>query len=249
MSFRNLALVVWRAIALHLLALVALLLAGCAGAQKKNLQVVQDRVLKLKPLSSWSPKLCKLDVTLSEPAKARYKELFPKEKLAEPWEYTWKAREVACEVYGSARTPMRDSHKSLMESALCLLMQTHWVNSPFDELKVGPEAIVENGDRVQIKLNEDPELGIFMERKAFVVETHTRARGWMRAEYADRDGSFVPARLEAHGPDSLLAIEEMTYELAQIPRARPLLKSFWISIGVGNALKHSLVEVRECKPY
>jgi hypothetical protein len=226
-----------------------LLLVGCASAQKKNLAVVQDRVLKLKPLSTWSAKLCKLEVTLSEPAKARYKEMFPGEKLTEPWEYTWKAREVACEVYGSSHSPMRDSHRPLMESALCLLLQTHWVNSPFDELKVGPEAIVESGDRVQIKMNEDPALGIFMERQAFVVETHTKSRGWMRAEYGDRDGSYVPLRLEAHGPDSVLALEDFDYEIAPIPHGRPVLRSFWIAIGNENVLKHSLVSVRECKPY
>lgn len=232
----------------RVLAFAFICTVGCESAQKKNLQLVQDRVMKLKPLAAWPSVLCKVEVSLSQPAAARYREMFPKEKLREPWEYTWKAREVACELHGSEQSPMRDSHKTFMETAMCLLLQTHWVNSPFDELKVGPEAITENGDRVQIRFTTDPELGIFLDRGPFLIETNTKTRGAMLAEYIERDGNWVPSRIENHRGGSVLALEEMDYELSPIPGARPTLKSFWIAVGTERGLKHSWVAVRECKP-
>ncbi len=230
-------------------ALGALAAVACASSQKRHAELVQDRALKLKPLSSWSPTLCKLNVSFSQPAAARYRELYPKEKVPESLGYTWKAREVACELHGEKRSPLRESHESFMETALCTLLQTHWVNSPFDELKIGPEAIVASGERVQIRFSEDPALGIFLERDVFAVETHTKSRGWIRADYAEKDGAWVPVKLQQFSEGSVLAVEDLEYELPAIPGGRPLLKSFWVAVGTERPLKHSLVSVRECRPY
>jgi hypothetical protein len=235
MSFRSVALV-----------LCAFWLSACQTTQSKNLALIQDRAAKLKPLSNWSPVLCKAEVTLSQPAAARYKEMYPKEKLEEPWEYTWKAREVACEVYGSKHSPMRDSHKTFMETAMCLLLQTHWVNSPFDELAADTDSVVSQDPYVQIKMGEDPALGIFLGRQNFTVETRTKTRGTILAEYAEREGAYVLHRIENRVDSSVLAIEEPEYESG--PR-RPVLKGFWISVGAEQPFRHSFVSIKECKPY
>ena len=74
------------------------LLAGCQSAQKKNLELLGDRVRKLRPLSSAETQKCTLEVSLTQPASARYKEMFPKEKIEEPWTYTWRGSEARCEI-------------------------------------------------------------------------------------------------------------------------------------------------------
>ena len=224
-------------------------LTACQSGNKKNLELVQDRAKKLIPISSWSPQLCEVEVTLSHPASARYKEMFPKEKLEEPWTYTWKAREVACEVYGDKHSPMRDSHKTFMETAMCLLLQTHWVNSPFDELAASPESIVSKDPEVQILMGQDPELGIFLTREPFKVETRTKTRGVIRAEYAERDGLWLPTRIENWRDGSTLALEEFEYDSPAKPGLRPPLKGFWIAVGADQAFRHSFVSVKSCRAY
>lgn len=235
---------------LKVLGLVSLLaLTACQSANKKNLELVQDRAKKLIPISSWSPQLCEVEVTLSQPASARYQEMFPKEKLEVPWTYTWKAREVACEVYGSKHSPMRDSHRTFMETAMCLLLQTHWVNSPFDELAASPESIVAKDPDVQILMGQDPELGIFLSREPFKVETRTKTRGMIRAEYTEREGTWVPARIENWRDGSTLALEEFEYDSPARPGQRPALKGFWIAVGADQAFRHSFVSLKSCRPY
>ena len=226
-------------------------LTGCQTVEQKNEALVRDRIEKLKPLSIWKPTWCRVSTHLTQPAIARYREMFPEEvdKLTEEsWAYTWKARETVCEVSALDKSPMLQNHKGFIESAFCLLLQTHYVNSPFDELKISPSSIVKNGERVQIRTSLEDDLGLFLDPIDFKVETKTKSRGVLSARYSSHEGDWLPDHLEYHSPTSTIVVDTIEYAEVKLSGKR-MIKSFWISVGDDKTLQHTQVELSACQNF
>lgn len=227
---------------------VALLLfcaVACQSTQEKNQALVRDRFEKLKPLSTWKPTWCRVDAKLTQPALARYREMFaaePEKLQSETWSYTWKARETSCEVTSLEDAPLSRNHRGILETVFCTLLQTHFVNSPFDELKIMPEDISAHEDRVQIKLGlgSAEDIGLYLDPRAVSVETRTRARGTLNARYAQSGQQWLPERIEQKTATTVLLLDGFEYSEASVG-ARRMLKSFWISLGDSRALPHTQV--------
>jgi hypothetical protein len=237
---------------IRIVCLFLLLIAGgCQTVQEKNLALIKDRSEKLKPLSTWRPTWCRLETRLTQPAIARYREMFPDEteKLTqESWAYTWKARKTSCEVSPLQRSEMSKSHQAFLETAMCMLLQVHWVNSPFAELVAGPDDILSDGGRVHIRASTDQDLGIYLDPSAFVVETKTKSRGTLKASYHESENEWLPDRLEQRLPKSVLVVDALEYDTARVGRRR-MLKSFWISVGEEKAMQHTQVFMSGCQNY
>ncbi len=226
-----------------LLLLGFLFLAACQTAAQKNMALLNDRAEKLRPLSEWRSSWCRVEVEMTQPALARFKEMFPDENLAtESWAYNWKARENMCEVTPVDVSPATKSQQGFLNTAFCLLLQVHYVNSPFDELKIEPRDIESVKDVVHIASGADKDLGIYLPRERFVVETRTRSRGQLIAEYSENGGHWLPSRLEQRRGNTIFVVEDMQYA-----GARPWLESFWIAVGGEKALRQSQVKIKDCR--
>lgn len=238
-------------------------LAACQTAQQKNLDLLKDRVEKLRPLSSWRPSWCEVSVELTEPAKARFKEIFPNETdqiTRADWAYTWSARENTCEIRALDIGPAAKSQKEFLDTAFCMLLQVHYVNSPFDELKVEPGDIVGltrlstvGGDGavyadeevVHIQSGTDKDLGIYLPRNRMTVETRTRSRGMFVAEYSDIGGRWLPAHLEQRRGNLVFEMQDFKY--AEAVKNRAMLESFWIKLSGDKTFLQSKVLVKNCR--
>lgn len=225
------------------LGLMALLfLVGCQTAARRNQALLEDRVQKLSHLSRTSSTVCRMDVELSEPAAARYREMFPKEKSLPS--YRWRFSEVRCEISPETSSPLADAQKALLDTAACLLLQVYWHNSPFDDLEL--KRLEGHEERVQLITSDDPSLGIFLERDRVAMETRTRRLGQLNAEYAEIGGRWLPARLEQRIEGATVAVEEFDFESNM--SGRPHLKAFTLAVGNEQAFRHSRVSVNECRP-
>jgi hypothetical protein len=238
-------------------------LAACQTAQQKNLKFLGDRVEKLKPLSSWRSSQCAVSVGLTEPAKARFKELFPEETdqiAREDWAYTWSARETTCDIRPVDIGPAVKSQKEFLDTAFCLLLQVHYVNSPFDDLKVEPNDVVgvkrlttAGGDGatyrdeevVHIVSGNDKDLGIYLPRDRMVVETRTRSHGLLVAEYGDLEGRWLPIHLEQRRGNLIFELEDFKY--AETVKNRRMLDSFWIKLSGEKSFLQSKVNIKNCR--
>lgn len=238
-------------------------LAACQTAQQKNVALLKDRVEKLKPLSSWRSSYCEVSVELTEPAKARFKEIYPSEVdqiSRADWAYTWSARENMCEIRAMDIGPAAKSQKEFLETAFCLLLQVHYVNSPFDELKVEPRDIVgmtrlstAGGDGatyrdeevVHIQTGSDKDLGIYLPRDKTTIETRTRSRGLLVAEYGEVGGRWLPTHLEQRRGNLVFELQDFKY--AEAVQNRAMLESFWIKLGGEKTFLQSKVSVKNCR--
>ena len=226
-------------------------LAGCESLQEKNLDLIKDRSNKLKPLQTWSPTWCRVETHLTQPALARYHEMFPEEidKIGEEsWAYTWKAQKTGCEVTSLEPSPMTKNHQLFLEGALCTLVQVHWVNSPFAELKFNTSDVGNDGDQVQIRIASEQGLGLFLDPQTFTIQTRTKSRGVLTAVYAQRGDDWVPVSLQQTKGNSTIRLDAIEYSDERL-NGRPTLKTFWISIGEGTPLQHTQVNLSECKNY
>lgn len=245
-----------------LLALIAMAsLGGCQTTRQKNLTLVKDRMDKLKPLSRFKPTWCRLEARLSQPVVARYKTLFPKEaaKLkSETLNYTWKARESACEIVPLEESPMVQNHKAILETAMCVLLQTHWVNSPFDELEAKEDDIFSADKKVQIRAAGAGEgLGLFLDRETFLVETRTKARGTFEAVYEAKGSEWLPKSIAQRSAQSQFIVDQIEYAEAPLG-ARRMIRSFWLSLAAGAApdgtsseapIAYSQITLDDCRDY
>lgn len=236
---------------LFLFLLVALV--GCQSVQEKNQAVVRSDFERLKPLSTWQPTWCKVDTHLTPAALARYGEMFPDEKdvlAQDTWSYTWKARETSCEITALDSSPVIANHHGFLETAFCLLLQTHYVNSPFDELKISPEDISRtDNEQVQIRTApSEPDLGLFLDPQRLHIETHTKSRGIIRADYSEINHQWLPTRLEQRLPKETLVIEDIKYSDVPVG-GRRMIQSFWIAVGEDQALRHTQVSLYNCQNY
>ncbi len=219
------------------------LLSACQTAQQKSEALVAQRVAQLKHLSTYKPTWCQVDTELTEPARARFEEMFPSESASD-LTYVWRSRESACEISPMKTSAIAHGQQVFLETSLCLLMQVHFVNSPFDELAMSPSDIEAVEALTHIRAGQNPDLGIFLPRDSVTVETRTKNRGILRVEYADRNGVMLPTRLEQARIGTQFVIEDIDYDLSG---PRPMLKSFWIAIGAEKPLRHSQAIVRDCR--
>lgn len=213
--------------------------------------LLRDRVEKLKPLSTWKPAWCRVDARLTQPAIARYKEMFPDEidKLtAESLAYTWKARETACEITPLDSSPLTRNYASFLDTAMCVLMQVHWVNSPFDELKVGADDIGERDGQVHIRAGESDDLGLFVDPRTVAVETRTKGRGVLRAAYAEVDGTWLPQRLVQRTAGADFVVDTIEWSDTYVG-ARRMPHSLWISVGEDKPVQHSQLVFSDCREF
>jgi hypothetical protein len=192
---------------------------------------------------------------LTEPAKARYREMFPEERarLDEPtWTYLWRARETGCEIRSPENTPLIKSHKQLLDTVFCILLQAHFVNSPFDELKISSENVARRADRVLISTGNSPDLGIFVDPDKFVIETRTRTLGALLASYSEKGGHdswvrerWLPDRLEQRNEKSVVVVDAIDYGPLAI-YGRTMIQGFNISLGEHQAALHTRVRLSGC---
>jgi hypothetical protein len=177
--------------------------------------------------------------------------MFPEEdvKLKEDiWAYTWKARESSCEVTSLDPSPLSKNHSSFLESAFCTLLQTHFVNSPFDELKISADDIVTSEGKVQIRTGLEEGLGLFLDPKSFTIETKTKNRGVLRAVYVERDHHWLPVRLEERHANTQFVIDQIEYDDVPVG-GRLVPKSFWISVGEQQAFPHTQISLSNCRNF
>ncbi|HMN69776.1 MAG TPA: hypothetical protein PKC28_14630 [Bdellovibrionales bacterium] len=215
-------------------------LAGCQTVQQRNFSLAQDRAHKLRPLSSWQSLQCRVDVELTEPARARYREMFPGESIDLP-SYVWEARESGCEIVPVMKTPVASAQQAFLLPTLCLLFQTHFVNSPFDELSVLPEDLVDAPGAVQIRTDlANADLGMFLAKDDFHIETRTKSRGVLGAKYESQAGRWLPVQMAQTNGPMTIAVDEVEYADAR-------LRSFWIFVGTTQPLRHSRAVISECK--
>lgn len=230
-------------------------LISCQTLHDKDFAIVRDRVDRLEPLSKWHATQCRLTAILTEPAKARYKQMFPDEGEAleeKAWPYLWVSRESGCDIRAPSSSPMRDQHRKIIEAAFCVLLQTHYVNSPFDELKVSAENVSRRADRLQILSGASPELGIFLDPDKFEVETRTKARGTFVADYAEHGSKdawvrerWLPERLELKTDSMTLVLDGFEYGPMAL-YGRTMLEGFNLSIGDKQAVLHTRIKISNC---
>lgn len=217
-------------------------LVGCQTAQQKRESLVADRRDKLKPLSTFHPVRCSVEARLTQPALARYREMFSGED-ASTLEFNWHARESSCDI--SARdgsSKIATNYQGFLETAMCVLMQVHWVNSPFDEMSI--DAVNEKDARVHIGKGTN---GLYLDPTSFIIETRTPKHGTLIAQYERDRGDYLPSRLTQKtrkGTQIVLDDFEWGDEVA----GRRMVRSFLISAGDEKPLEHSRVVFKDCRP-
>ncbi|MBX3022858.1 MAG: hypothetical protein KF799_14380 [Bdellovibrionales bacterium] len=231
--------------------LFTVVFVGCQTAHQRRVSVLADRVQKLKPLSSYKATWCRVEAQLTEPARARYQQMFPEEsaRANQDVAFTWKARESTCEVTALDRSALTSNYKGFLDTALCVLLQTHWVNSPFDEFPYAPERLSDKDGKVHLAIAEGKDLGLTLDPVAFDVETRTKGRGTMLASYAQTDGEWLPTRLEQRTTTGLqIVLDDFVWDSNRID-SRRLPRSLWIAVGEERPIQHSQLKFSECREY
>jgi hypothetical protein len=224
---------------------------SCQTAQERSMALVADRAGKLRGLSRWTPTWCRVEARLTQPALARYREMFPDDKDQldkDTFAYTWKSRKTSCEIMPLETSALIKNHQAFLETAFCMLLQTHWVNSPFDELPVNPNELSEKDSKVHIPAAKDPELGLFVDAKEVKIETKTKNHGVLSAVYAQVDQDWLPQRLEQKSGGKRLVVDGLEYESVPLG-GRRIPKTFWISVGEDKAFQHTQVTLSGCRNF
>jgi hypothetical protein len=229
----------------------AFLLTGCQTAQQKRLNLVRERISQLKPLAAWPSLKCDIEAHLTQPALARYEQMFAGEAKSISGDgvvsFGWRASESTCELKMRDRSAFSKSYKSLLNDVLCTLLQVHWVNSPFDELAIGRDDVMEGPDgKTRIRLGRGDSQGLFLDPKAVAVETHTGGKGVLRAIYARVDGRWLPAKLSQETGKVEISLDEFEWSDVYV-EGRRMIHSFWLSVGEGEPLQHSKLVFSNCR--
>ena len=144
------------------------------------------------------------------------------------------------------RSPLATTYQGLLDTALCLLVQTHLVNSPFEGLR--PVAVETRDGQTFLRTGEDQTLGVLLDPKTVRIETRTKAHGTFKVEYESIDGTWLPARLAQQIGRTQIVVDQMEYEPARGgERRRP--RGFVINVGEDKARPHSDVAISECRSY
>jgi hypothetical protein len=128
---------------------------------------------------------------------------------------------------------------------MCVLMQVHWVNSPFDELKVGPDDIGERDGRVHIRAGGSEDLGLFVDPETVAVETRTKGRGVLRAAYTPVDGAWLPQKLVQRTAETDFVVDAIEWSDTYVGTRR-MPSSLWISVGEDKPVRHSQLVFNDC---
>jgi hypothetical protein len=224
------------------------LVIGCQSAPERDVLIVKDRVEKLRALSSWKPVKCEMRAKIAGPEEVKYRTAFPDESsLLDDWQviYDWRVRRTQCEVHVQPLTPATANQKTVVEGALCTLLQVFWVHSPFDGLKVTPTDIVDQDDTVFIRQKEESDLGIYLDKKNVNLMTRTAHRGILTAAYEQHGGEWYPKELGQETTSFKVVIKDFEWDFEK-PRSSP--KAFWIYVGDKTSLAaHSHLELVTCK--
>lgn len=230
--------------------MLATALIGCQTVQEKNLALIRESADKLKAYASWQPTWCRVEARLTQPAMARYREML---KVDNPGSdvvtYTWKARKNVCEVTPLEPSELAKNHKAFLETALCMLWQVHYVNSPFSELNFSANDVVSANNRVQIRTTpNDVNLGIFLDPQQMYVETRTKSRGVLSAQYVALDGEWLPSKIEQKQDQRLLVLDEIQFGDRRL-NGRRLPSSIWISVGDVKTHPHTQLLFSDCQTF
>lgn len=219
-----------------------LLLAGCA--HQRDVSLVRDRIEKLQPLSKYTSTVCDVETQPTQPALARFAQMYPKDidkVRSEAWTFKWRQWESRCEISpvpGSSSNPVTKAQLGFVEASFCLLGQIFFVNSPFDEIKLGPDDVKREGNMIKLG-------GVDLDPGDFVIHTHTSSRGEFTARYRQESGEWLPDRME-HKPENMeILLDQIEY--GERIGQRRVLKSMMLSVGTERPVPHSQLIVRNCQ--
>lgn len=224
-------------------------LSGCQLSQHRAMSLIGDRAQKLKPLSRWQQATCEVEARLTSPSIEHYKRILPTEKDALAsggWTFRWHARESSCEVTTTATGEAARTQKGLLDTALCTLLQVHWVNSPFDELQIASEQVELKDNVVRIRAPMQPELGLYLPTDQFLIETRTKSRGNFQATYAPIANEWLPKRIEVRSGKTVLALDEFEFDEMRID-GRRMIKSVWLELGEDRSLRQAQLVFTDCR--
>lgn len=231
------------------LLLAATTLTGCQTAAQRRVSLLKDRVDKLKPLSHFQPLTCQIEAELTAPARARYAALYPEDVavIEEPHlEFVWHARRDASDLTASSPSAFMRNFAQFIGPAIKMLLQVYWVHSPFDDLRVRPEDVIEASDgRVFLRTEEGKSFGLYLSDQRFELETRTKGHGQLSAEYALNKTDWLPIRMEQDfGPTQLILDR---FEWAEVPVVgRRVISAVWLKAGQGKALDHAHLFFKDC---
>jgi len=222
---------------------------GCA--HQRDVSIVKDRMEKLQPLSRYTSTVCEVETQPTQPALARFSQMYPAEvdKLRpDAWTFQWRQRESRCEVTpqaGPARSPVVKAQLGFVEAALCVLGQVFFVNSPFDEIQLGPEHVRRKDDMIHLSKKAGSEHGLYLDPRSFFIITRTPAKGQFAAHYSQVGEEWLPDRME-HKPENMqILVDQIEY--GERIGSRRVFKSMMVSVGTERPLAHSQLIVRNCQ--
>jgi hypothetical protein len=232
-----------------LLVLAFAILAACQSAQEKDALILKERVDGLQRHGYFKPLRCEMKSELSAPQAQKYRTAFPEEQaLVDEWTvvYEWLPRSGRCEVHANPLTPASANQRAFVEEALCTLMQVFWVHSPFDGLRVLPTDIVDQDEKIFIRQRENSDLGIYLDKKTYEMETLTAKNGTFHARYEKFGDHYLPANLEHKTVSFRFVLRDFEWSESS-PQDPP--KSFWIHVGEMDATPtpRTKLTLGECK--
>lgn len=226
---------------------MALTLLSCTSLKlRSNRDFIQQRAHQLEGLNHFPEQNCTLTAELSQPVKAGMEDTLPGWKTKTPIgkrTYEWQVRKNSCRVTTDETAKWVSYQRAIVQAAVCTLLQTHYVNSPLLGINFEKIPIVDHEDRVEISTGPGTSLSLL--RGDFVLETKTKARGLLRAQYFMAERDWVPSSLEQQLPESVVRVDQITYGLHA--RNFTPLESFWISVGSDNVIAHTFIKVERCE--
>ena len=231
------------------------LFLGCQSAPLSRRALLEDRVTKLKPLGQKAPMRCLMLVQLTEPARARYQRMFQGELLdSRAMTFTYRVSPETCGVIPLEPGIVAEREKSILQTALCVIVQTHFIHSPFEGLHPAESDLETEAETGRVHIRQGTgDLGLYLDPKAVALETRTRARGDFLATYSDRAGRWLPDFIEHRMGASKIRLDHFVF--AAFRNQSPAwMRGFDLSLGSAaegpdpNAvIKHALVELADCQ--
>ncbi len=227
--------------------MIFLSLAACQTVQERNQRLVDLRKKQLSSLSEWRGQECRVQSQLTEPARARYKRLFEMqgEQPKSEYEYKWEAREARCEFLPVDKSEISKSMAELLRGVFCIMLQVHFVNSPFDGLDV--ERMQIHDEPMAVRIGRD-ELGLRLTKDKFELETAAGSRGQFYVTYQDLSGDWLPSKIIHISNKSTIQLSDFEFT-SDKKFGRRALTSLVIDIGDASSepSKFSDVQVGECR--
>lgn len=228
------------------LALVFFAIA-CQSVQEKNALILKDRVDKLHS-PYWRPMRCRYQAQLAASQLAKYKVAFADEQLLlDQFDvtYEWLPHSSKCSVHVTPLTPLTANQKAFVDQAMCTLVQVFFVRSPFDGLRVLPTDVIDKDDQILLAQRSDSDLGIYLSKKNFDLETRTARNGTLRAKYSQFGEKYLPQELSHQTASFNLVLKDFEWEQAG---GRTVPKALTIAVGesVAEPTPHTILHLKEC---